>query len=107
MQGTGITITGSTFAAKVVSGGGVLSGGTGLSVDSNVVARKYIGAVPSGSTLATIPHNLNSNYPVVSIWRTGDNALVLAGITVVDANHVQIEFGSTVTAGGYQVVVHA
>ena len=80
VAGNGLTISSSTFSARVVTGGGVLAGGTGLSIDPNIVPRKYIGAVPSGSTTATVTHNLNSNYPTVSVWATGSNSLVLAGV---------------------------
>jgi hypothetical protein len=103
--GNGITVSGSTFSANVVTGGGVINGSSGLSADPNVVARKFVGAVPSGSTIAGITHNLNTSTPIVSIWQTGSNTLVLAGITVTTSNSISIEFNSAPSSGQYTVCV--
>lgn len=104
--GNGITVTGSTFAANVLTGGGVNSGSSGLSVDANVVVKKFLGTVPSGSTVAGITHNLNTTSPVVSIYDTASGVLVLAGVTITTANAISIEFASAPASGQYRVVVH-
>jgi hypothetical protein len=102
--GNGISITGgSTFAANVQAGQGILATSSGLATDSAVIPRKFIGTVPSGSTVAGVTHNLNTTSPVVSIWDTGSNTLVLAGITAVTANSISIEFNSAPATGQYRV----
>lgn len=103
--GNGIAIAGSTFSANVLSGGGILATGSGLSSDPNITPRKFVGVVPGGVTVAGITHSLNTTTPVVSIWDTGSNTLVLAGITVTGPNTLSIEFASAPATGQYKVVV--
>jgi hypothetical protein len=103
VQGNGITITGQTFAANVLAGGGILAPAGGIQRDPNVVPAKFLGTVPAGATVAGITHNLNTTSPIVSIWDTGSNTLVLAGITVTSANAISIEFASAPTTGQYRV----
>lgn len=107
VAGNGVAVSGSTFSANVVTGGGVLATGSGLSADPNVVARKVTGTVPSGSTVAGITHNLNSTSPVVSIWDTASNTMVLAGVTAVTANSISVEFNSAPASGQYRYCIIA
>jgi hypothetical protein len=101
--GNGITITGSTFSANVASGGGILAPSGGIQRDPNLIPGKFLGTVPGGSTVAGITHNLNTTSPIVSIWDTASNALVLAGVTVTSANAISIEFASAPTTGQYRI----
>jgi hypothetical protein len=103
--GNGINVSGSTFTAVAQTGGGVINSSSGLARDPNVVPGKFVGTVPAGNTVAGITHNLNTNTPMVSIWQTGSNTLVLAGITVTSANSISIEFNSAPTSGQYTVCV--
>jgi hypothetical protein len=103
--GNGINVSGSTFSANVLTGGGVLSTSSGLQRDPNVVPGKFVGPVPGGSTVAGVTHNLNSTTPMVSIWQTGSNTLVLAGVTVTSPNAISIEFNSAPATGQYNVCI--
>jgi hypothetical protein len=103
--GNGITVTGSSFALNPLAGGGLIAASGGASVDPNVVARKFTGTVPSGSTVAGITHNLNTFRPTVSIWDTAANTMVLAGVTATSANAISIEFASAPASGQYAVTV--
>jgi hypothetical protein len=105
VAGNGITVTGSTISANPASGGGIVATGGGLATDVNVVPRKFLGTVPAGSTVAGVTHNLNTTSPVVSIWDTASNTLVLAGITVVTANSISIEFNSAPATGQYRLAI--
>lgn len=102
-QGNGITITGSTFAAKAATGGGIVVASDGIKVDPNNVPKKYTTANPSTALVQGITHNLNTWYPTVSIWDNGSKNLVLAGVTATSADSISIEFGSAPTAGQYQI----
>ena len=103
VAGNGIAISGSTFSAVATTGKGLVNTSTGLQTDPNVTPSKFIGTVPAGNTVAGITHNLNTTTPVVSIWDTGSNTLVLAGVTVTSANAISIEFSSAPAAGQYKV----
>jgi hypothetical protein len=105
VHGNGIAISGSTFSAVTQTGGGLINGVNGLAADPNVTPRKFVGSVPAGSTVAGVTHNLNTTTPVVSIWQTGSNTLVLAGVTVTSANSISIEFSSAPATGQYLVCV--
>jgi hypothetical protein len=106
VQGNGIAVSGSTIAVAPATGGGILVGPTGISVDPNAVVKKAILPVPAGSTTPTLVHNLNTLRPDVSIWDVGSNTLVIAGITVVDSNTISIEFGVAPASGQYVVSVY-
>ena len=102
VAGDGIAVTGSTFSANVVGGGGLQASGSGLSLDTNLVARKYVTNLVVNATTMTVTHNLNSTTPQVSIFDAYSNALVLAGVTANTANTIQIEFATN--TGSYRVV---
>lgn len=110
VDGNGIAITGTypnlTFSAKTVSGGGVLAASGGLSIDRNLTPGKFLGTVPSGSTVAGVTHNLNTNSPAVFIYDTASGNLVLAGITVTSSNAISIEFASAPATGQYRVACY-
>lgn len=105
VPGNGITIAGSTFSANVFSGGGILANSSGLQRDPNIIPGKFVGTAPGGSTVAAITHNLNTTTPVVNIYDTGSNTLVLAGVTVTSSNSISIEFANAPATGQYRVVV--
>lgn len=111
VAGNGVDITGTypalTVAAKVNTGAGLVNTSSGLGIDPNVGVKKFLGTVPSGSTVAGITHNLNSTSPVVQIWEVASNTMVLAGVTVTSANAISIEFASAPASGQYRVVVMA
>ena len=109
LAGNGVVLTGTypalTIAAKVNPGEGLVNTATGLAVDNNQVGRKFLGTVPAGNKIAAITHNLNTTSPVVQIWDTGSNIMVLAGVTVTSPNSISIEFASVPGTGDYRVCV--
>lgn len=105
VQGNGIAVSGSTFSANVLAGGGVLSTVSGLQRDPNVIPAKFVTAVPAGSTVVGITHNLNTTVPLVAVYQTGSNTLVLVGVTVTSANSISLEFNSAPATGQYNCVV--
>lgn len=105
VAGNGVSVSGATISANVQAGKGVLSTSSGLAIDPNIIPSKFVGTVPAGSTVAGITHNLNTTSPIVAIYDTGSNTLVLAGITIVTANSISIEFASAPASGQYRVCV--
>lgn len=83
-------------------------GGSGLSLTSQGlqvnyqsmtggVAIKYqtqVPAVAAGQTSVTITHNLSNQFPTVTVWDTQTNAMVLPGVTAVDANTLRLDFST-------------
>lgn len=110
-SGNGITVSGThpnlTFAAKTVSGGGVLATASGLSVDRNLTPGKYLGTVPAGSTVAGITHGLNCLSPAVFVYEVASGQLVLCGVTVTSANAISLEFASAPASNQFRVGIYA
>lgn len=105
-QGNGITIASNVVSANVASGGGLAVTAGGLSVDTAVVTRKYVGAVPAGSTIATITHNLNTtDICGVFIKEVASGNWVLACPTITGPNTLTIEFASAPSTNQWRVSV--
>lgn len=109
ISGNGINVTGTypnlTFAAKTVSGGGILSTSDGLSMDTNLVIKKVTGTIPSGSTVVGITHNLNTLAPIVQLYEIASGNMVLAGVTVTSSNAISIEFNSAPATNQFRFVI--
>jgi len=53
--------------------------------------------IPSASSAWSIQHNLNTTYPIVTIWESGSNQIVQPdNITSVDANNILVTFTTPV-----------
>lgn len=102
VAGNGIAITDATFSVKPHTGISVSS--SGVAIDSGVVVRKIVGTVPSGSTIATLVHNLNTTSPMVQVIETASGLLVAAGIQVTGANTVSVEFASAPAFNQYRYI---
>jgi hypothetical protein len=106
--GSGLTLSGNTISAKASTQAlcGIAVTSQGLSVDATVVARKYVGAVPTGSSTCTITHNLNTTSPLVQVIGGTSGEAVLVGWTVTGPNTISLDFASTVTSSTeWRVVV--
>lgn len=96
-NGNGISLNSSSnsFSLNVVSGGGLAVTAAGATVDKAVVATKYSGYVPAGSTIAPITHNLNTtDVGAVFIKEVATGNQVLACPTITGPNTLTIEFAS-------------
>jgi len=102
--GNGIEISGgNTFTVKGSTG--ISVSGNGVAIDTTTVARKATGIVPSGSTTATLIHNLNTNAPIVQIIEVASGNLVSAGVTLAGVNAVSVEFATPPLTNQYRWVV--
>jgi hypothetical protein len=101
----GIGLSGTQFTGQVVANGGIQAVAGGFQLDPNLACRKVAFAVPSGSAVVTLNHNLNNSDVNVAI-RDSTGAAALIGWKVVDANNVSIEFlDSGTNSGGWRAVV--
>ena len=104
----GLSLSGTAFSINPVSGGGLAVTSSGASVDTAVVVRKYAGYVPSGSTVATITHGLNTlDVGSVFIREVASGNQVLACPTITGPNTLTIEFASAPSTNQWRVIVHA
>jgi len=105
--GNGVSISGSVIAAVVKSGGGLVVDGTGLSIDTGTIVRKFAAAVGDGTaTSFTLTHNLNTRDITVSLQNTTTFEVVEADVIAATANTVTIAFATAPATGAYRVTVH-
>lgn len=102
IQGNGINISGSTFTAKVATGGGLQVSSSGLGVNRATTPQFFSGILPASST-STLTHNLNNPFPQVTIW---DNSvsppqIVLAPVQATTANEITVYFQNTPASNQY------
>lgn len=110
-QGNGVTINSNVVAFNPVPGGGLAVTAGGATVDRSVVPGKFAASsgsagFTSGSTVATITHNLNTlDIGAVFIKELSSGNQVLACPTITGPNTLTIEFASAVTTNLWRVVV--
>lgn len=108
-EGDGVDITGGVVSVEVVADGGVLVDGTGLSVDPDVVVRKFVGDVGDGvETNIVVNHALDTRDVNVQVYTNGTPwDTVVCEVNRTDADNVELVFGTAPASAAYRVVVHA
>lgn len=101
--GNGLTASGSTVSVN--PGLGILADGSSTRIDTSVVARKYVGAVPAGTSPVTVTHNLNSTDVAVTVREVSSGDIILVQATASGANTVALDFGSNPTTNQYRVTI--
>ena len=78
-------------------------------VDSEIVqytgttATTFTGCTRGALSTSAVTHNLNSDYPVITVWDNSRNVVIPSRINSVDANSINVYFSSAQT--GRVVVV--
>lgn len=104
--GNGLTLAGTTFSVLPKSGGGIVVDGTGASVDTAVVTRKFAATIGDGSaTSFVITHNLGTQDVDVVIRATATNEIVDADAVPNGANTVTVAFATAPATGAYRVAI--
>lgn len=102
VAGNGLSKTGSTLAVVPKAGGAITVDGSGVAIDDTVVSRFAKGTVPSGSTNATVTHNLGSTDVDVTVVEASTGLAVLVPVAVSGANAVVLTFKTAPTANQYR-----
>lgn len=105
--GNGLGLAGSVFSVTAKPGGGLVVDGTGVSIDNTYsgLAKRYSTNVPSGSTSATITHNLGTLDVVVSVYEISGGVEVECDVVLTSTNVVTLGFAVAPTAGQYRCVI--
>lgn len=103
VAGSGLTSSGSTISVQ--AGLGIIADGSSTRVDTTVVARKYVGDVPAGTSPVTITHNLNTTDVMVTVKEVSSGDIVLVGTTISGVNTVSLDFGANPVANQYRVII--
>ena len=89
-NGTGLTLTGSTFA-----------------IDTATVVRKYSATLAGGATTEAITHGLGTTDVTIGVYEVSTGNEIGCDKTRTSVNVVTLGFAVAPTAGQYRVVVHA
>lgn len=107
--GSGLEVSSDAVRIATSAAGTGLTGGGGsaLSIDTSVVARKFSTTVGNGSaTSFTVTHNLGTRAVTVNIFETASPyTQIFADVTHDTTNAVAVAFSSAPSSGQYTVVV--
>lgn len=103
--GSGLQVSGTQFSVKLGASSGLISDSAGLRLDPSSAVRKVVLTVPSGSTVATLTHNLGTSDITAAFIDNASQEAVLVPWTVVNANTISCEFAVAVTANAYRCVL--
>lgn len=102
--GNGIDITSTVISA--VAGTGITVDGSGINIDTSVVARKYSANVGNGaSTSIALTHNLGTKDVAVSVRDNGDDSGVLVDWVATDTNTVTLTFAVAPASNAYRATI--
>lgn len=102
--GNGIDVSGSVISA--VAHTGIAVTGSGIAVDTSVVARKFSANVGDGSaTSIAVSHGLGTKDVVVTLREVASDAGVLTDWTATDTNTVTLAFAVAPASNAYRVTV--
>lgn len=105
-NGNGLDLTGSVFSVKVVASGGITVSGSGIQVDTSIVARKYSADVGDGTaTSIAVTHSLGTQDVTVSVRDKATNAGVLVDWVATSTSVVTLTFATAPTAAAYRCTV--
>lgn len=103
--GNGLQLDDGAFSVRLGASSGLVSDSAGLRLDPSSAVRKVTLTVPSGSTVASLVHNLGTNDVSVTFIDNASQEMVLVPWTVVNSNRVSCEFATVVTAGSIRAIV--
>ena len=102
--GNGINVSGAAISA--IPAAGIIVNGSGIGIDTSVVARKYSANIGNGSSTAiTVTHNLGTQDVTVSVRDASTNAGVLTDWVATDTNNVTLTFAAAPSSNAYRVTV--
>jgi phage-related tail fiber protein len=105
--GAGLALSGSAFS--VVAGAGIIADGTSTRIDPTYsgLGKRFAVNVPSGSTTATITHNLGTLDVGISVYEIATGDKVFPDERAATTNTVVLTFAVAPTTGQYRCVVLA
>lgn len=102
--GNGINVAGSVISA--IAGTGVTVNGSGINIDTSVVARKFSANVGNGAaTSIAVTHNLGTKDVAVSLREVSSDAGVITDWVATDVNTVTLTFAVAPASNAYRVTV--
>lgn len=105
-NGNGLQLTGNSFSILLDTASGLSVSGTGLKIDTAVVARKHAQLIGNGSsTSLAVNHNLGTRDVLVSIHDATTFEEVMADVVKTDTSNVTVTFATAPASNAYRVTV--
>lgn len=102
----GILLTSTNFTAVAAPSGGLTVGGTGIGIDTSVVARKVSATIGNGSlTSLTVNHALGTKDVVWSLRQVSDDAYVIPDAVSTDTNNITFIFASAPASNALRATI--
>ena len=77
-------------------------------VNNRQAAARYTASIGDGTTTSIrVNHALNTDWPLVQVYRNSDNSMVLTEVSVFDADNVDVVFNTAPATNAYTVVILA
>lgn len=103
--GNGLSLSGNTFTAT--GGAGITVDGTGIHINSSVVAQKYAVNVGDGtSTSITVTHSLGTLDVIASLCIISSGEVVECDIINATTNTITLTFATAPASASLRCVVH-
>lgn len=104
--GNGLALSGTTFSVTPKSNGGIVVDGTGVSVDPNLVTRKYAQDIGNGSsTSIVVTHSLGTLDVIVQLYDKTTGEQVGTDVLRTSTSQVTINFATAPASAAYRVLV--
>lgn len=105
----GLTLSGSAFSILLDTDSGLVLGAGGIKIDPTfaLLAKRYAVDVPTGSTTATITHNLGTKDVTVAVFINATGEEVDVDVVRTTTAALTLTFGVAPTTGQYRCVVTA
>ena len=104
--GNGLQLVSTTFSVLPVASGGIVVSGSGVAIDTSIVARKFSANVGNGSlTSITLTHNLGTQDVTVSVREVATNSGVLVDWVATDTNNVTLTFATAPASNAYRATI--
>ena len=101
-----ITISGSTIAVKVKSGGGLLVDASGVYIDPTFTPNRLEADVPAGSATVDITHTLGVQYlSDATVYDKSTGQLIECDKFATDGTHFRFVFAAAPTSAQYRYIL--
>lgn len=104
--GNGLQLASTTFSILLDSNSGLSVSGTGLKVDTSVVARKFAQNVGNGaSTSIAVTHSLGTRDVTVSVHDSSTYEEIVCDVVKTDTSTVTLTFATAPASNAFRVTV--
>lgn len=104
--GNGLTLAGNIFSVLTPASSGIIVNGSGVSIDTTIVARKFSTSIGNGAaTSIAVTHNLGTKDVSVTCRLVSTDEMIITDWVATDTNTVTLTFATAPAAASVRVTV--